>query len=207
MQAQIRYITLAILVLTALSFNVRSQSVQNYQALQPLSDHETASILSYNTLFTVYGRAFDKAPILGRLGQYKGIEDMELEVKPWLDGIRERNGGKGAIAGIHLIYAMAIPCIPDDDCLLYLEGLEKDIVGKYIKPAAERGWMVDAAAYEQLRSYADSARKNLYEESISRLRNRLVWEYTRFPDAEKDRSPPSSAEIILVSLVDLRSAA
>ncbi|MBN2320323.1 MAG: hypothetical protein JXR49_14665 [Acidobacteria bacterium] len=142
MQAHIRYITLILLALTVLTFEVHSQSVQRYPVLQPLPNHETASILKDNTLFTVYGRAFGVAPILGRLGTYKSFEDMEIEVTPWLDCIKERNGKKGAIAGIHLIYAMATPCVPDDDCLLYLEGRERDIVGKYIKPAAERGWMV-----------------------------------------------------------------
>ncbi len=142
MQGHIRNIILILIALTAPAIQVHPQSVQYYSALQPLPKHETASILNENTLFTVYGRAFGKAPILGRLGQYKSFQDMEIEVKPWLDGIRERNGKKGAIAGLHLIYAMAIPCVPGDDCLLYLEGTEKDIVGQYIKPAAERGWMV-----------------------------------------------------------------
>ena len=142
MQVNIRYITLSLIVITALTFEVHSQSVQYYPALQPLPNHETTSILKDNTLFTVYGRAFGVAPVLGRLGTYKSFEDMEIEVKPWLESIRERNGKKGAIAGIHLIYAMATPCVEGDDCLLYLEGREKDIVGKYIIPAAKRGWMV-----------------------------------------------------------------
>lgn len=137
-----RTLTLVFMVLTAPALKVHSQSVHHYPALQPLPNHETASVLSHNTLFTVYGRAFGVAPVLGRLGQYKGFDDMEAEVEPWLEGIRERNGKKGAIAAVHLIYAMATPCVPDDDCLLYLEGREKDIVGRYIKPAAERGWMV-----------------------------------------------------------------
>ena len=135
-------ILLAVTAFIALAFQVYSQSVHHYQVLQPLPNHETESILGKNTLFTVYGRAFGVAPILGRLGQYKNLEDMEIEVSPWLEEINLKNGDKGAIAAIHLIYAMAIPCIPGDDCLLYLEGIEKDIVGKYIKPAAERGWMV-----------------------------------------------------------------
>jgi hypothetical protein len=134
-----------LLVLTAFLawiFQVYPQSISYYQALQPLPNHKTASILEKNTLFTIYGRAFGVAPILGRLGQYKTFEDMEKDVEPWLKNIKTKNGDKGAIAGIHLIYAMAIPCVPGDDCLLYLEGIEKDIVGKYIEPAAKRGWMV-----------------------------------------------------------------
>jgi hypothetical protein len=101
-----------------------------------------ASVLEENTLFTVYGRSFDRAPILGRLGTYNDFEDMEKDIKPWLKCIKERNDKKGVIPGVHLIYAMAIPCKPKDDCLLYLEGTVKDLVSSYIEPAAKRGWMV-----------------------------------------------------------------
>ncbi|NLV31902.1 MAG: hypothetical protein GXY47_12195 [Acidobacteria bacterium] len=105
-------------------------------------DHQAVSILSESTLFTVYGRAFGRAPILGRLGTYRGFEDMERDIRPWLEGISSRHAKKRVIPAVHLIYAMATPCKPDDDCLLYLEGIEKDIVGTYIEPAARRGWMV-----------------------------------------------------------------
>ena len=103
---------------------------------------KASSILSENTLFTVYGRAFGSAPILGRLGTYRDFEDMERDVRPWIRGIQKRNGDKGVIPALHLIYAMAVPCVSDDDCLLYLEGREKDLVSTYIEPAAKRGWMV-----------------------------------------------------------------
>ncbi len=100
------------------------------------------SLLAKNTLFTVYGRAFDKAPILGRLGAYKNFDDMARDIKPSLEGIKKYNDDKGVVTGIHLIYAMAVPCKPKDDCLMYLEAREKDIVGSYILPAAKRGWVV-----------------------------------------------------------------
>lgn len=107
-----------------------------------VEEHRAVSLLSESTLFTVYGRAFGRAPILGRLGTYRGFEDMERDIGPWLEGISSRHGKKRVIPAVHLIYAMATPCKPDDDCLLYLEGIEKDIVGTYIEPAARRGWMV-----------------------------------------------------------------
>jgi hypothetical protein len=100
------------------------------------------SVLTDNTLFTVYGRAFNRAPILGRLGQYKGFADMEKDVQPWVEGIQERSGKTGVIPAIHLIYAMATPCKDSKDCLLYLDAGKTDIVRDYIEPAAERGWMV-----------------------------------------------------------------
>ncbi len=100
------------------------------------------SVLTDNTLFTVYGRAFNRAPILGRLGQYKGFADMEKDVQPWIEGIQERSGKTGVIPAIHLIYAMATPCKDSKDCLLYLDAGKTDIVRDYIEPAAERGWMV-----------------------------------------------------------------
>jgi hypothetical protein len=37
---------------------------------------------------------------------------------------------------------MATPCKDSPDCLLYIEGSVKDLVGSYIEPAAKRGWMV-----------------------------------------------------------------
>ncbi len=120
-----------------------SQSLQQLPAPQKPPVAKPASVLSENTLFTVYGRAFDRAPILGRLGSYKSFEDMEKDIQPWIQDIKERNDNKGVIPGIHLIYAMAnSSCKPEDDCLLYLEGRVKDLVGTYIEPAAKRGWMV-----------------------------------------------------------------
>jgi hypothetical protein len=70
------------------------------------------------------------------------FEDMQEDIRPWIQGIQERNSNKGVVPALHLIYAMAIPCTPNDDCLIYLESIEKDLVKTYIEPAAKRGWMV-----------------------------------------------------------------
>ncbi len=112
------------------------------QSNQPPTAWKAKSLLENNTLLTVYGRAFDTAPILGRLGTYKDIDAMAEDIKPWIAGIKKNNDNKGVVVGIHLIYAMAIPCKPKDDCLMYLEGRDKHIVEDYIQPAAERGWVV-----------------------------------------------------------------
>jgi hypothetical protein len=119
--------------------NPQSFFQANYRLLPPA---QSISILSENTLFAVYGRAFGRAPVLGRLGTYQSFEEMERDIRPWIQGIRKRNEKKGVIPALHLIYAMATPCIPDDDCLLYLEGTTKAVVKTYIEPAAARGWMV-----------------------------------------------------------------
>jgi hypothetical protein len=135
----------ALLFLTAI-LSVASgtfpQSIQSNQTQQTSPDVKPSSILEKNTLFTVYGKHFDVAPVLGRLGTYKNFEDMAKDVQPWIPEIKKRNDSKGVIIGAHLIYAMAIPCKPNDDCLMYLEGRFKDLVGTYIEPAAKRGWMV-----------------------------------------------------------------
>ncbi|HTX37131.1 MAG TPA: hypothetical protein VME43_19010 [Bryobacteraceae bacterium] len=96
-------------------------------------------LLETNTLFAVYGRGFNIAPILGRLGTYKDIDAMASDTRSWVKRISAVTEGKGVVTGIHLIYALAVPCTGKGDCLDYLSG---DIVGKYIKPAAERGWVV-----------------------------------------------------------------
>jgi len=127
---------------------INSQSIPNVQSMpdagtpaKPLTV-KAESILTDNTLFTVYGRVFNRAPILGRLGQYRHIEDMEKDVQPWVEGIRKRHDKKGVIPAIHLIYAMATPCKDSPDCLIYVEGAAGDLVGNYIEPSAKRGWMV-----------------------------------------------------------------
>ncbi|MBN1569943.1 MAG: hypothetical protein JXA73_19010 [Acidobacteria bacterium] len=99
-------------------------------------------ILTDNTLFAVYGRAFRRAPILGRLGTYKSFDDMEKDIRPWIQGIRKRHDKKGVIPAVHLIYAMATPCKDSKDCLLYLDGGGKNLIEEYIEPAAKRGWIV-----------------------------------------------------------------
>ena len=96
-------------------------------------------LLTTSTLFAVYGRGFDVAPILGRLGTYRDIDAMAADTRPWVNKISMVNDGKAVVTGIHLIYALAVPCKGTRDCLEYLGG---DIVAKYIEPAARRGWVV-----------------------------------------------------------------
>jgi hypothetical protein len=134
---------LSLTVILALASGSNSRINQNPQPSPKREASNPISLLEKNTLFTVYGRSFNFAPILGHLGTYKSFEEMEKDIQPWIQGINKRNDGKGVIPGIHLIYGMAYyPCKPNDDCLLYLEGMVKDFVGTYIEPAAKRGWMV-----------------------------------------------------------------
>jgi hypothetical protein len=116
-------------------------SMQSRSSLPP-APWKPKSLLEKNNLFTVYGRAFNSAPILGHLGTYADMNAMAEDIKPWIEGIKKYNDKKGVIPGIHLIYAMATPCKPKDNCLLYLEGREKHIVENYIQPAAKLGWAV-----------------------------------------------------------------
>lgn len=110
------------------------------RATPPLTAQTTpAGLLETKTLFSVYGRGFGVAPILGKLGAYKDINAMTEDVQPWVSQIAAVNGGKGVAVGIHLIYALAVPCTAKGVCLDYLNGA---MVQKYIAAAAERGWVV-----------------------------------------------------------------
>ena len=135
--------TLSVLaVVLAWVSGISLKSDQNVPSPQTIPAAQPVSLLTDHTLFAVYGRAFNVAPILGRLGSYRGFKDMERDIQPWIRDIKSRNGKKGVIPGIHLIYAMATPCKPGKDCLLYLEGRVGNLVEAYIEPAAKRGWMV-----------------------------------------------------------------
>jgi len=98
-------------------------------------------LLETHTLFNVYGRGFGIAPILGHLGTYKDFAAMESDTKPRIAEVRKVNGGKPVVTGLELIYGLATPCRGNGDCLDYLEGTG-DLVEKYVKPAAQRGWVV-----------------------------------------------------------------
>lgn len=112
--------------------------------LRPGSEPPSAPVglLEKNTVFAVYGRGFGIAPILGHLGTYKDVEEMAADTQGWLPKIAPANDGKPVITGIDLIYALAVPCKGTVNCLYYLDQGSGDIVEKYIKPAAERGWIV-----------------------------------------------------------------
>ena len=101
-----------------------------------------ASYLKDSTIVTIYGRAFGVAPILGRLGSSESFEDVARDVQQFFGPISQHNDGKKIIPAIHLIYGLAIPCPPNDDCLLYLEGTDPEVVKHYIEPAAAQGWQV-----------------------------------------------------------------
>jgi hypothetical protein len=98
-----------------------------------------AGLLESNTLLAAYGRGFGVAPILGRLGSYCDLDQMEAGMREHAQAIAAVNDGKGVVLAIHLIYAMAIPCTSGGDCLAYMD---RDLIRKYIEPAAERGWAV-----------------------------------------------------------------
>ncbi len=110
-----------------------------------LSSAETRTVsrgglLETSTLFAVYGRAFGVAPILGHLGTYKRLDDMAADTQQWVQKIAAVNDGKQVTIGIHLIYAIAVPCTKKNtDCVQYLSG---DLVKEYIEAAAKRGWVV-----------------------------------------------------------------
>ncbi len=97
------------------------------------------SLVGSATVYGIYGRGFGVAPILGRLGTYRSIDDMAADTAPQVEQIEAANGGKPVVRAIHLIYAMATPCQASGDCLSYLG---RDIIARYIEPAAARGWVV-----------------------------------------------------------------
>ncbi|HVC32640.1 MAG TPA: hypothetical protein VNL16_03935 [Chloroflexota bacterium] len=103
---------------------------------------QAVSWLGGTTLLGFYGRAFGVAPILGRLGFYSNADAMAKDVDTFSSEIHQVNGGKPVLPEIHLIYALAMPCSGNDDCLLYFESMDPHLVDDYIKPAQQRGWLV-----------------------------------------------------------------
>ena len=99
------------------------------------------ALLETHTLFTVYGRGFDVAPILGRLGTFKDFSSLESNTHPQVQEVTSVNGGRPVATGIELIYGMAVPCKGKGNCLDYLDETT-NVVERYIRPAAERSWEV-----------------------------------------------------------------
>lgn len=111
-------------------------------APSPTAIPPPVSWLRKTTLLTIYGRAFNTAPILGRLGFDSSFADLQRQVQPFLQGIRANNGGQGTRVALHLIYGMATPCYEARNCLNYLDDTGVNIVKTYIRPAARHGWLV-----------------------------------------------------------------
>ncbi|HLG98471.1 MAG TPA: hypothetical protein VKX49_19290 [Bryobacteraceae bacterium] len=99
-----------------------------------------AGLLETHTLFTVYGRGFRIAPILGRLGSYADFAALESGTRD-LVGEVARDSGKPVASGIDLIYGLAVPCKGRGDCLEYLDG-SQNLVERYIVPAQARSMTV-----------------------------------------------------------------
>jgi hypothetical protein len=112
------------------------------EPVAPGTPYRAVGLLEKNTVFSVYGRAFGRAPILGHLGTYSNFDTMAADIPKWTNEIKKYNDQRPIVPGVHLIYAMASPCLSRGDCLNYLEGGVHSIVDDYIKPAAARGWIV-----------------------------------------------------------------
>lgn len=100
------------------------------------------SWLAGTTLLTVYGRSFGAAPILGRLGMDHSFADVARQVRPYVRAVHRFGGARHVRIAIHLIYGLATPCTSETTCLLYLDDDGVNIIKRYIKPAARRGWLV-----------------------------------------------------------------
>jgi len=109
--------------------------------LSAVNPAEPVALLETHTLFTVYGRGFNLAPILGSLGTFKDFPSLESNIHAQVQEITSDNGGKPVATGIELIYGMAVPCKDSGNCLDYLDETT-DVIARYIKPAEERGWEV-----------------------------------------------------------------
>lgn len=115
-----------------------SSPTRNMPAGTPASWLDNASILS------VYGRGFRTAPVLGRLGMVQGFEDLQRRTSRARAAMERLTGVRQVRLAIHLIYGMAAPCSSaTDNCLVYLDDQPGvDLVRDYIRPAAQRGWLV-----------------------------------------------------------------
>lgn len=114
----------------------------NHSAGKPAAPPAPRSWLAHASLVTVYGRGFGVAPVLGRLGLDHSFADAARQVGEYAPQIRQASGQPTVRRAVHLIYAMAEPCVAGSTCLLYLDDLGVNIVKRYIEPAARRGWLV-----------------------------------------------------------------
>jgi len=116
--------------------------------------------------------------------------------------MRDRQTARAATPSHYRLDEALITQIETDLRNLYQAAQASETFEAFLERATENGWTVDEAAYGQLRSYADATRQSAFEDCIVRLGRRLEREFTRHPDAEKDRSPPSSAKTIVIHLRD-----
>ena len=130
------------------------------------------SWLSGTTLLSVYGRGFNTAPGLGRLGQDRSFDDVARQVAPTVTAMRAAIPQRHVRIAIHLIYGLATPCAAQDTCLIYLDDTGVDIVRRYIRPAQRRGWLV--VLDDQL------GRSN----PVSEIRHMAARGYLRFDNVE-----------------------
>ncbi|HEX6508298.1 MAG TPA: hypothetical protein VF221_11755 [Chloroflexota bacterium] len=93
-------------------------------------------------MLTIYGRAFNVGPILGRLGMDASFADVRKQARPFWLGVHSTIGHRPVRVGIHLIYGLATSCGGPGDCVDYLDDIGVNIVKQYIEPAAARGWYV-----------------------------------------------------------------
>ena len=124
--------------------------------------------------------------------------DVDFEVHDEQQTLRLQQAARASTPSHYTFDDSVVAAIGTELQNLYQAASASETFEAFEGRSTDQGWLADEAAYELLRSYANDTNKQRFEDSIARLRKNLETEYIVDQDAERDRTPPSSAKVIIV---------
>lgn len=172
----------------------RSRMLKSLGSVPVLS---AAGLFAASTSIALYGSHSPKYAV-GQKFDHPIYPDVDFETEDAQQTLRRRQAARAGVPSHYRMDGALIAEIATALQNLYQSAQAAESFAAFQAAAGGHEWRVEGPAYQYLHGIADEDRRKAFEESIGQLRERLKNEYTRTAESERERSPASTANVVVV---------
>ncbi|NOT00724.1 MAG: HDIG domain-containing protein [Phycisphaerales bacterium] len=156
-----------------------------------------AALFAAATAIALYGGHSPKYAV-GQKFDHPIYPDVDFETEDAQQTLRHRQAARASVPSHYGVDGGLIAEIATALQNVYQAAQAAETYEAFQAVATANGWRVDGPAYQHLHAITDEPKRKAFEERIGPLRERLASEYTRSADAERERTPASTANVAVV---------